>query len=84
MVRPRRHALIADKSLSDVVEAPIGVHLAKNGHMAAAKFLSWMGLDLNPETPIEEIISFKEKSPAWRTLKIRKLLHKSRGHLRKP
>jgi hypothetical protein len=58
--------------------------LAKNGHMAAAKFLSWMGLDLNPETPIEEIISFKEKSPAWRTLKIRKLLHKSRGHLRKP
>jgi hypothetical protein len=68
-VRPRMHALIADKSLSDVVEALIGVHLAKNGHMAAAKFLSWMGLDLNPETPIEEIISFKEKSPAWRTLK---------------
>jgi hypothetical protein len=29
--------------------------------MAAAKFLSWMGLDLNPETPIGEIISFKEK-----------------------
>jgi hypothetical protein len=28
-VRPRMHALIADKSLSDVVEALIGVHLAK-------------------------------------------------------
>jgi hypothetical protein len=39
---------------------------------------------LNPETPIGEIISFKEKSPAWRTLKIREWLHKSRGHLRKP
>jgi hypothetical protein len=49
--------------------------LAKNGHMAAAKFLSWMGLDLNPETPIGEIISFKEKSPVWRTLKIREWLH---------
>ena len=38
----------------------IGVHLAKGGQNVAAKFLSWLGLDLNPEKAIKDIINRNE------------------------
>ena len=53
-------------AIADVVEALIGVHLAKGGQDVAAKFLSWLGLDLNPEKEIKDIINRKddETSPS--------------------
>merc|ERR1712107_907845 len=65
-VQPKYHKMISDKAIADVVEALIGVHLAKGGQDVAAKFLSWLGLDLNPEKEIKDIINRKddETSPS--------------------
>ena len=56
-VRPRMNVLISDKSVADVVEALIGVHLAKDGQVAAIKFMNWIGLSLDPVASINKIIS---------------------------
>jgi len=48
-VRARNHVLLSDKSISDVVEALIGVHLANAGQAGAADFLTFLGLGFGPD-----------------------------------
>ena len=58
-VRPLSHVLMADKSIADVVEALIGVHLAKGGPEAAAKFLGYLGLSFLPDDDMKDVIDYK-------------------------
>ena len=65
-VRARNHVLLSDKSISDVVEALIGVHLANAGQAGAADFLTFLGLGFGPDDNIKDVAnhkSMKEKLP---------------------
>ena len=53
---PRQNVLISDKSFADSAEALIGVFLARLGQAPALEFMSWLGLDLAPDTPIDVLI----------------------------
>ena len=57
-VRPLSHVLMADKSIADVVEALIGVHLSKGGPEAAAKILGYLGLSFLPNDDIKSVIDY--------------------------
>ena len=57
-IRPLGHVLIADKSIADVVEALIGVHLAKGGPGIATKFLGFLGLSFLPTDDIKQVIDY--------------------------
>ena len=61
-VQPRYHKLIPDKSIADCVEALIGLHLIKNGQICAVKFMSWLGLEVNPLQDIKYIVNYKPKN----------------------
>ena len=60
-IRPRNHVLISDKSISDVVEALIGVHLANAGINGAAEFLSYLGLGFRPTDNIKEVLDYSQE-----------------------
>ena len=60
-IRPRNHVLISDKSISDVVEALIGVHLANAGINGAAEFLSYLGLGFRPTDNIKEVLDYYQE-----------------------
>ena len=57
-VRARNHVLLSDKSISDVVEALIGVHLANAGQAGAADFLTFLGLGFGPDDNIKDVIDY--------------------------
>ena len=57
-VRPLSHVLMADKSIADVVEALIGVHLSKGGPEAAVKILGYLGLSFLPNDDIKSVIDY--------------------------
>ena len=57
-VRARNHVLLSDKSIADVVEALIGVHLANAGQAGAAEFLTFLGLGFGPDDNIKDVIDY--------------------------
>ena len=68
-IRPRNHVLLSDKSISDVVEALIGVHLANAGQTGAAQFISFIGLGFTPKEDIKKVTSYDDDernvNPDW-------------------
>ena len=57
-VRARNHVLLSDKSIADVVEALIGLHLANAGQAGAADFLNFLSLGFGPDDDIKDVVDY--------------------------
>ena len=58
---PINHSLLNDKSIADVIEALIGIHLANGGQKEAAKFMGVLGLGFEADEQILDVIRLEQR-----------------------